>query len=168
MFENKTPEQVFDEFSVDPEVGLSKEEAASRLAKNGPNQLKEKPKDPWYKILWGNIADPMTLILALAAIISLVLGIINITQGKVPAGEEWQEFMDVVIIFGVVAINAAIGTIQEMKAEKALEALKKMSAPKATVRRGGEMFEIPASELVKGDIVILEEGRTVPADLRRI
>ncbi len=168
MFENKTPEQVFDEFSVDPEVGLSKEEAASRLAKNGPNQLKEKPKDPWYKILWGNIADPMTLILALAAIISLVLGIINITQGKVPAGEEWQEFMDVVIIFGVVAINAAIGTIQEMKAEKALEALKKMSAPKATVRRGGEMFEIPASELVKGDIVILEEGRTVPADLRLI
>ncbi|MCR5490786.1 MAG: cation-translocating P-type ATPase [Bacilli bacterium] len=168
MFENKSPEQAFDELSVNPEVGLSKEEAAKRLAENGPNQLKEKPKDPWYKILWGNIADPMTLILAIAAIISLVLGIVNIAQGKVPAGEEWQEFMDVVIIFGVVAINAVIGTVQEMKAEKALEALKKMSAPKATVRRGGELLEIPASELVKGDIVILEEGRTVPADLRLI
>ena len=166
MFENKSPSELFSEFSVDPEVGLSEEEAKARLAHDGPNKLQEKPKDPWYKIFWGNIADPMTLILAIAAIISLVLGIVNIVQGAVPAGEEWQEFMDVVIIFGVVIINAVIGTVQEMKAEKALEALKKMSAPKATVRRGGQLLEIDAADLVKGDIVILEEGRTVPADLR--
>ena len=166
MYENKSPSQLFSDLSVDPEVGLSEEEATSRLAANGPNKLREKPKDPWYKIFWGNIADPMTLILAGAAIISLVLGIINIVQGNVDPGEEWQEFMDVVIIFGVVIINAVIGTVQEMKAEKALEALKKMSAPKATVRRGGKLIEIDAADLVVGDIVILEEGRTVPADLR--
>jgi Ca2+-transporting ATPase len=71
-----------------------------------------------------------------------------------------------VIIFGVIVVNAIIGTIQETKAEKALEALKKLSSPTATVRRDGKLVEVKAEELVPGDIVVLEEGRTVPADLR--
>jgi Ca2+-transporting ATPase len=77
-----------------------------------------------------------------------------------------KQFADVIIIFGVFVLNATIGTIQETKAEKALEALKKLSSPTATVRRDGKIVEVKAEELVPGDIVVLEEGRTVPADLR--
>lgn len=162
MLENKNIPDVLSELEVDINVGLSSSDVEERRAKYGPNKLQEKPKDPWYKIFWGNIADPMTLILAIAALISLVLAILN-WDVEGPEG-----LADVFIIFGVVLINAIIGTVQEMKAEKALEALKKMSAPTATVRRNGETLEIPASELVVGDVVILEEGRTIPADLRLI
>ena len=162
MFENKNVNETLSSFSVSEKEGLSQTEVEKRRKRDGLNKLKEKKKDPWYKIFWGNIADPMTLILAIAAIISLVLAIINWESEGV------EGLADVFIIFGVVIINALIGTIQEMKAEKALEALKKMSAPTATVRREGKTLEIPAEELVVGDIVILEEGRTVPADLRLI
>ncbi len=162
MFENKNVNETLLSFSTSENEGLSQTEVEKRRKRDGLNKLKEKKKDPWYKIFWGNIADPMTLILAIAAIISLVLAIINWESEGV------EGLADVFIIFGVVIINALIGTIQEMKAEKALEALKKMSAPTATVRRDGKTLEIPAEELVVGDIVILEEGRTVPADLRLI
>ncbi len=162
MFENKNVKETLSSFSVSENQGLSEKEVQERRAKDGLNKLEEKKADPWYKIFWGNIADPMTLILAIAAIISLVLAILN-WEKEGPEG-----LADVFIIFGVVIINALIGTIQEMKAEKALEALKKLSAPTATVRRDGKTVEIPAEELVVGDIVILEEGRTVPADLRLI
>ncbi len=162
MFENKNAKETLSSFSVDENEGLKTSEVEERRKRDGLNKLKEKQADPWYKIFWGNIADPMTLILAIAAIISLVLAIIN-WEKEGPEG-----LADVFIIFGVVIINALIGTIQEMKAEKALEALKKLSAPTATVRRDGKTIEIPAEELVVGDIVILEEGRTVPADLRLI
>lgn len=162
MFENKSAQETLVSFSVDPEKGLSEEEVAKRRAEFGPNKLKEKEKDPWYKIFWGNIKDPMTGILAVAAIISLVLAIIGMNKGT----EGPEGLADVFIIFGVVLLNATIGTIQEMKAEKALEALKSMSAPTATVKRDGKIIEVKAEELVPGDIVILEEGRTVPADLR--
>ena len=159
MYENKSAKETLQTLGVDSANGLSQQEAASRLEKFGPNKLKEKEKDPWYKIFWGNIKDPMTGILAVAAIISLVLAIIK------GAAEDLAE---VFIIFGVVILNATIGTIQEMKAEKALEALKNLSAPTATVRRDGKIIELKAEEVVVGDIVILEEGRTVPADLRLI
>lgn len=164
MYENKNFNEVIDVFNSNEESGLSEDEAKSRLEKNGKNKLEEKASDPWWKIFLDNIKDPMTLILAIAAIISLVLGIINMVKGT----EGPEALADVFIIFGVVILNATIGTIQEMKAEKALEALKKMSAPTATVRRGGKIIDIPAEDLVVGDIVILEEGRTVPADLRLI
>lgn len=162
MFENRNADEVLSSFDVDREKGLTSEEVQKKKSEYGPNRLKEKKKDPWYKIFWSNIADPMTLILAIAAIISLVLAIINWESEGV------EGLADVFIIFGVVILNAVIGTIQELKAEKALKALKKMSAPTATVRRDGKTIEIPAEELVPGDIVILEEGRTVPADLRLI
>lgn len=166
MYENKTKEALLQELGVNAESGLTQQEAEKRLQANGKNKLQEKPSDPWYKIFWGNIADPMTLILAIAALISLALGIVNIVQGKAEKGKEWLDFVDVIIIFGVVIINAVIGTIQEMKAEKALEALKQMSSPSATVKRDGKIITIKAEDVVLGDIVILEEGRTVPADIR--
>ena len=167
MYENSTPKEIVETFSVDTEIGLSDEEVLKRRAEHGPNKLKEKSSDPWWKIFLGNLKDPMTGILAVAAIISLVLAIIAMNKPLDDPGYEGPEGLaDVFIIFGVVIINAVIGTIQEMKAEKALEALKKMSAPTATVRRNGNTIEIPAEEIVVGDIVILEEGRTVPADLR--
>lgn len=162
MYENRTKEETIVSFGSDYEKGLSEKEAAARIEKNGPNKLKEAEKEKWYQIFWGNIKDPMTLILAIAAIISLVLAIINMNRGT----EGPEALADVFIIFGVVIVNATIGTIQEMKAEKALEALKQLSAPTATVKRDGEIKEIKAEDLVVGDIVILEEGRTVPADLR--
>ena len=162
MYETKSKDEALESLNVDPAVGLSEEEAKARLAKDGPNKLAEKASDPWYKIFWGNIKDPMTGILAVAAIISLVLSIIGMQKGT----EGPESLADVFIIFGVVLLNATIGTIQEMKAERALEALKNMSAPTATVRRGGKLIEIKAEELVVGDVVVLEEGRTVPADLR--
>lgn len=167
MFENKTPLETLSSFQVSEEEGLSLEEVKTRQEQHGPNRLKEKPRDSWWKIFFGNLKDPMTGILAVAAIISLVLAIIAMNKPiDDPAHEGPESLAEVFIIFGVVLINAIIGTIQEMRAEKALEALKKMSAPTATVRRAGKTMEIPADELVVGDIVILEEGRTVPADLR--
>lgn len=169
MYENKNVKETLDSFSVAQQEGLSLAEVESRRQKYGPNKLAEKGRDPWYKIFWGNIKDPMTGILAIAAIISLVLAIIAMNKPvDDPAHEGPEALADVFIIFGVVLLNAIIGTIQEMRAEKALEALKNMSAPTATVRREGKIVEIKAEELVPGDIVILEEGRTVPADLRLI
>ena len=168
-FETRSATEVLSSLEVDHNVGLSEDEVIKRREKHGPNKLAEKKSDPWYKILWGNIKDPMTGILAVAAIISLVLAIINMNKPiDDPTHEGPEGLADVFIIFGVVLINAIIGTIQEMKAEKALEALKKMSAPTATVKRDGKLIEVKAEELVPGDIVILEEGRTVPADLRLI
>ena len=162
MYETKSKAETLASLSVDEVIGLSDEEVVKRREEHGLNKLAEKGADPWYKIFWGNIKDPMTGILAVAAIISLVLAIIGMNNGT----EGPESLADVFIIFGVVLLNATIGTIQEMKAEKALEALKNMSAPTATVRRGGKIIEVKAEELVPGDIVILEEGRTVPADLR--
>ena len=101
----------------------------------------------------------MVLVLFIAALISLIIGLVQ---------KDNEQYIDVIIIFAVVLLNAGIGTYQEAKAEKALEALKKMSSPTATVKRNGKIMEIKASELVPGDLVILEEGRTIPADLRLI
>lgn len=169
MYEDKNVKETLTAFSVDPEVGLSADQAKQKLETEGRNKLDEKPKDPWYVIFFNNMKDPMTLILFIAALISVALGIYTVVkEPELPFDEKFEQFVDVIIIFLVVLLNATIGTIQEMKAEKALEALKKMSAPTATVRRDGKLIEIPAEEVVTGDIVILEEGRTVPADLRLI
>ncbi|MDO5330840.1 MAG: cation-translocating P-type ATPase [Bacillota bacterium] len=163
MYENKSSQETLSALKVDPKQGLSSEEAKKKAETEGLNKLYEKPKDGALKIFFSQFADPMTYILGAAALISLIFGIISLAGGD---SEGWYDIMDVFIIFGVLLINATIGTVQEMKAEKALEALKKMSAPTATVIRDGKTIEIKAEELVVGDIVILEEGRTVPADLR--
>jgi len=166
MYENKTVSETLKALETNRETGLSEEEASRRLEKYGPNKLAEKKKKGPFRVFLEQFKDPMVLILFLAAAVSLALSII--TAVKESRHMTVEDFADVVIIFGVVVINAIIGTVQETRAEKSLEALKKLSSPTATVRRDGVLKEIKATDLVPGDIVILEEGRTVPADLRLI
>lgn len=134
------------------EDGLCDQEAAKRLSTYGANELRQKQRKTFGKMLLEQITDVMVLILVAAAVLSMFLG-------------EWAE---AVVIFAIVVIDAVIGVVQERKATSALEALKQMSAPNACVRRNGEESMIPASELVPGDIVLLEDGSIVPADLRLI
>ncbi len=166
MYETMSAAAAAKELDADLKNGLSDEEAAKRKAEYGPNKLAEKKRPSAFMIFLGEFKDPMVIVLFIAAIISLALAIVNNWGAE---ETDWTEYIDVVIIFAVVVLNSTIGTVQEVKAEKALEALKRMSAPTATVRRGGRILQnIPAEDLVPGDIVILEEGRNVPADLRLI
>ena len=164
MFEDYSKERILRHFEVDPTIGLTEEEVQKRRSQYGENRLEEKKKDSLIKTFFSNFKDPMTFILLGASVLSLILAVLNIAQGKVEPGQEWLEFMDVAIIFAVVLINAVIGTVQEKKAEKALEALKKMSSPRASVRRGGRILSVDAKDLVPGDIVILEEEFKEVAD----
>lgn len=134
------------------ENGLSDREALERLSYYGANELRKKQRKSIGKMLLEQITDVMVLILIAAAVLSMFLG-------------EWAE---AIVILTIVVIDAVIGVAQECKATNALEALKQMSAPTACVRREGEESIIPASELVPGDIVLLEDGAIVPADLRLI
>lgn len=152
MNEQKTVQEVCLTTGTDIGTGLSSVEAAERLRKNGRNVLVEKKRKSKLSIFLSQLNDPMIYILFVAAAISL-----------------WHhEPADAVIILAVVLLNGIIGVAQESKAEAALEALKQMSSPFALVRRDGKLLEVPATELVVGDVVILEAGRVVPADLRLI
>ena len=163
MYETKSAKEVLQELEVNPETGLSSEEAGQRLLKYGPNKLAEKKKTPLFLVFLQQFNNPMIYILLAAALLSIAISIYNTIHN----GEDF-DFADPIIIMGVCVLNAIIGTVQENKAEKSLEALKKMSSPTCVVRRDGKLVELKAEELVPGDIVILEEGRTVPADLRLI
>ena len=163
MYETKSAKEVLQELNVNPETGLSSEEASKRLQQYGPNKLAEKKKTPLFLVFLQQFNDPMIFILLAAALLSIAISIYNSIHNSEPF-----DFADPIIIMGVCVLNAIIGTVQENKAEKSLEALKKMSSPTCVVRRDGKLVELKAEELVPGDIVILEEGRTVPADLRLI
>ncbi len=163
MFEAKSAKEVLQELEVNPSTGLTSEEAGQRLIKYGPNKLAEKKKTPLFLVFLSQFNDPMIFILLAAALLSIAISIYN----SIHNGEAF-DFADPIIIMGVCVLNAIIGTVQENKAEKSLEALKKMSSPTCVVRRDGKLVELKAEELVPGDIVILEEGRTIPADLRLI
>ncbi|MFA5421802.1 MAG: calcium-translocating P-type ATPase, PMCA-type [Bacilli bacterium] len=157
MYETKKIDELLAENNVDPNVGLTSEEAAQRLATFGKNKLVEKKRRSIFLTFLMQLNDPMIYILLAAALISALVTIF---------GEGQDDWADVIIILAVVLLNATIGTIQEIKAENALEALKKLSSPTATVRRDGRVFEIKAEDLVVGDIVVLEEGRSIGADMR--
>lgn len=130
--------------------GLSNAEARERLLRDGANVLVEKPPRTILQMVAGQLKDVMVYLLLAATVISFALG----------------ETTDAIIILLVVVMNTIIGVVQESKAETALEALKKLSSPTAMVRRDGRLAEIPAADLVAGDIVLLDAGRVVPADLR--
>ncbi len=135
--------------------GLTEEEAAARLAKDGPNKLKEGEKESLIRKFLGELKDPMTIVLIIAAAVSAVTAVY--------AGES---LTDAAIIFAVVLINACLGVYQENKAEAAIEALQQASAATAKVIRGGHQKTIHADEVVRGDLLVLEAGDAVPADAR--
>ena len=140
--------------------GLTSAEAEKRLAANGKNKLAAAKGKSILRRFFEQLADPMTIILLVAAAISGGLAVYEkITMGH-------GEFVDVIIILGVVLINAVLGVYQESKAEKAIEALQEMSAATSKVLRDGKMQVVHSEDLVVGDIIILEAGDAVPADAR--
>ncbi|MCF6412896.1 cation-translocating P-type ATPase [Collinsella tanakaei] len=149
-------EEVLEEQASNAETGLTASVAQQRLSQFGPNKLDEEEKTPLWIRFFQQMADPMVIMLIVAAVISAVTGMI---QGE-------SEWADVVIIMAVVIINSALGVIQEAKSEEALEALQEMSAAQSKVIRDGKMTMLHSSELVPGDVVLLEAGDSVPADCR--
>ena len=145
------------------ENGLSAAEAAARLEKNGKNKLAEGKKESLIHRFLKQLAEPMTIILIVAAAISAGLEIYNgIAEGH------WEFPADVVIIMAVVLINAILGVFQESKAEQAIEALQQIAAATSKVIRDGKQITIHSEDLVVGDIIVLEAGDAVPADARII
>lgn len=137
--------------------GLSSEEAKLRLEQNGANRLAEPPKVPLWKKFLMQFADPMIIVLLVAAAVSLVTAIV-----------EGESLADVFIILFVVILNAVLGIIQENKAEKAIDALKAMTKAKCKVMRDGIVRILNSEDLVVGDVILLEAGDAVPADARLI
>ena len=169
MFETKSAKETLEQFNVNSETGLSEEEASRRQIEYGFNKLEEKKKKPLILVFLSQFNDPMIFILFAAAILSIAISLYQLFSPNFAEKPDVLEIVsDPVIILAVCMLNAVIGTVQENKAEKSLEALKKMSSPTCFVRREGKVVEIKAEELVPGDIVILEEGRIVPADIRLI
>ncbi len=152
MWYSKSPNDVLKEFGVNPAVGLSEAEAKVRLEKYGLNKLKGKAKKSIISLFFSQLKDMLIYVLLASAVITLIIG----------------EIADSLIILLVVILNAVIGVIQEYKAEKAVEALQKMTTPRSVVRRDGVIKEINSEEVVPGDIIILDAGRFVSADLRLI
>ncbi|MBZ0156042.1 MAG: HAD-IC family P-type ATPase, partial [Alphaproteobacteria bacterium] len=147
----KTADEAMGELITSPQ-GISPHEAVKRLQEYGPNELAEKERKSPFLLFLDQFRDLMILVLVAAALISGIIG----------------EPADTVAIIVIVILNAVIGFIQEYRAEQAMAALKKMSAPLAAVLREGKPMDIPAAELVPGDAVLLEAGRIVPADMRLI
>ena len=150
MWFTKSQDDVLKELVVDSSLGLTDAEAKKRLEQYGPNKLKGKPKKSLISLFLSQLKDMLIYVLIAAAVITLIIG----------------EYADSIIIIFVIILNAVIGVFQEYKAGKAIEALQKMTTPKAIVRRDGKAIEINSEEVVPGDIVLLDAGRYVPADLR--
>ena len=154
---NQSRSQVVETLKSDITLGLSQAEAQQRLSQYGKNKLREKPKKTNFQRFLDQFKDAMILILLIAAAISFTVAIV---EGNP------KEFFEPVLILLIVFINAILGVFQESKAEKALDALKNMSAPHARVIRDGKEMLISSSELVPGDIIRLEAGDFIPADAR--
>ena len=151
-------ELLYTELSASPE-GLSKNEAAERLEKNGPNQLREKKRKTNLSRFIDQFKDMMIVILLIAALVSFAIAIYE---------GETKGFAEPILILLIVILNAAMGTLQEAKAEKALEALKSLTSLQARVYRDGKEIIIDSALLVPGDVIHLEAGDFVPADARLI
>lgn len=156
-FHSQTKESVLSSLSSNLDNGLSSSQVSELQAKYGPNKLREKKKKTYLQRFFDQFKDVMILILIAAAVVSFVIAC---------TGHDPMEFFEPALILLIVVLNAVMGMLQESKAEKALDALKNMSAPHARVLRNGEEMVIDASELVPGDIIRLEAGDFIPADAR--
>lgn len=144
--------EVIKKHETDAKRGLTSSEAAARLEKYGPNAIESSNEKSLAKKIIEQILDPMVILLIVAAIVSAFTG----------------DVVECVIIIAIVVINAIMSIIQEGKAEDSVAALQKMSSPEATVIRDGQRKHVKAEELVPGDIVVLETGDIIPADMRLI
>ncbi len=143
-------EQVTRDFEVDPAPGLPPEEADKRRVRFGQNEIEDTGRDPLWRMVLAQFTDFLVILLIAAALISGIVG----------------GLQDAIAILVIVLLNAGIGSLQQYRAERAVAALRKMAAPEARVRRGGDSRIVPAGDLVPGDVVLLETGDIVPADLR--
>ncbi|MDA8125582.1 MAG: cation-translocating P-type ATPase [Deltaproteobacteria bacterium] len=149
---SKSIDEVVEGVKSHLDQGLSQAEAAARLTQYGYNELQEKSRPGFFQMLLAQFNNFLVIILIVAAVVSLLLG----------------EYIDSIAIMIIVALNSIVGVIQEAKAEKAIAALRKMATPNVQVIRGGNHFTVPARELVVGDLVLLEAGNFVPADMRLV
>ena len=150
----KQSEEVLQLLQSDARLGLTDEQVLSQREKFGLNELEEKKREPWIVKFLKQFADVLIIILLVAAVISLIV--------------DPSEWVDSLVIFIVVMLNAVLGVVQESKAEKSLDALKKMSSPTCKVIRNGKTDVIPSAELVVGDVILVEAGDFIPADARLI
>jgi len=153
---NMENKKAIHQMKTDEKGGLSQKDAAARLKKHGANALKQKGEAPLIFRFFAQFKDFMVIILLFAAVLSYVAGRLH--------GE--QRLTDALIILGIVTLNAILGLAQESRAKRAMEALREMTQPEAKVLRGGVVFTVSVEEIVAGDIVYLETGDIVPADLR--
>ena len=171
-FETLNNKQLAEAFETDLEKGLTSEQAKIRLEKNGENKLAEKKKKSVIRMFFEQMKDPMIYVLFAAIALTIGVSIYETLTADPALVSNWfldvGDWPDVIIIMAVIIINSIIGTVQEVKAQTSLEALKKLSSPESTVIRDGKHVRVKASELVVGDIVVLEEGDTVGADIRLI
>jgi len=145
-------QEVASRLNTDSGQGLSREDAARRLQQHGFNEFEVVGRTPLYRVLFRQFTDALIIILLVAAGVSIAIG----------------EAVDAIAILIIVALNGALGFVQEWRAERAMEALQRMLAPRCAVIRDGHAQEIDAKELVPGDVVVLEVGDRVPADLRLV
>lgn len=152
MWFNKSSKEVLDHFQTNISNGLTSEEAKKRLEKYGENKLEAKKGKTIAQMFFAQLKDTMIYILLGAAGISVLM----------------KDYNEAIIILLVIMLNAVIGVAQEAKAEKALDALKKLSTPKALIVRDGSIIEIQSEHVVPGDVVVIDAGRYIPADLRLV
>lgn len=152
MWFNKSSQEVLDHFQTNISNGLTSEEAKKRLEKYGENKLEAKKGKTIAQMFFAQLKDTMIYILLGAAGISVLM----------------KDYNEAIIILLVIMLNAVIGVAQEAKAEKALDALKKLSTPKALIVRDGSIIEIQSEHVVPGDVVVIDAGRYIPADLRLV
>lgn len=167
MLENKNLPDLEQELQTSFDKGLASQEAKDRLLRDGENKLEEKKKKSVFRIFLEQLNNPMIFVLFAAIAITIGVSIYE----TVKQGFDFfdvGDWPDVIIILAVIILNGIIGTVQEVKAQSSLDALKKLASPESTVIRDGQRIKIRSSELVVGDVVVLEEGDTIGADLRLI
>ncbi|MCL2195190.1 MAG: cation-translocating P-type ATPase [Oscillospiraceae bacterium] len=162
MVYNKTTEQTLQDLGANPAQGLTAAEAAARLAKHGPNKLATAKKKPMILRVLAQFKDFLVLMLIGAAIISML---VPLFEGRAITGEDLK---DPIIILAILLVNMIIGISQESRADNALAQLKNMASPKAKVRRNGVVEKLDSDQVVPGDIIVLDAGDYIPADLRLI
>src|SRR5690606_36172572 len=152
LFYSQSIKQIIKKYDINISTGLSENEALKRLEQYGRNKLQTHKRKSIFMMFVSQLQDALIYVLMGAVIITMLMG----------------EYVDGIIITAVILINATLGVVQEVRAGNAIEALRNMAVPKALVKRNGQIREISSEEIVVGDIVILDTGRYVPADLRLI